>query len=106
MMDGICGLAYFFEQTGKVEDYIRYSQMKSLEEFNSQEAIHADQHRRIGDNGENGGESDRLVTLLTREEGIIRAFSPLAKTLKSKQGSATQLLCYSRFLFTEGGTNT
>ena len=39
------------------------------------------------------GESDRLVTLLTREEGIIRAFSPLAKTLKSKQGSATQLLC-------------
>ena len=34
------------------------------------------------------GESDRLVTLLTREEGIIRAFSPLAKTLKSKQGSA------------------
>ena len=43
-----------FQQTGKVEDYIRYSQMKSLEEFNSQEAIHADQHRRIGDNGENG----------------------------------------------------
>ena len=45
-------LGIFFEQTGKVEDYIRYSQMKSLEEFNSQEAIHADQHRRIGDNGE------------------------------------------------------
>ena len=48
------------------------------------------------------GESDRLVTLLTREEGIIRAFSPLAKTLKSKQGSATQLLCYSRFSIYRG----
>ena len=48
------------------------------------------------------GESDRLVTLLTREEGIIRAFSPLAKTLKSKQSSATQLLCYSRFSIYRG----
>lgn len=48
------------------------------------------------------GESDRLVTLLTREEGVIRAFSPLAKTLKSKQGSATQLLCYSRFSIYRG----
>ena len=52
MMDAYAAL-HIFEQTGKVEDYIRYSQMKSLEEFNSQEAIHADQHRRIGDNGEN-----------------------------------------------------
>ncbi len=44
------------------------------------------------------GESDRLVTLLTREEGIIRAFSPLAKTLKSKtrQCDAIALLfCFS-----------
>lgn len=48
------------------------------------------------------GESDRLVTLLTRDEGVIRAFSPLAKTLKSKQGSATQLLCYSRFSIYRG----
>jgi hypothetical protein len=53
MMDAYAAW-HIFEQTGKVEDYIRYSQMKSLEEFNSQEAIHADQHRRIGDNGENG----------------------------------------------------
>ncbi len=48
------------------------------------------------------GESDRLVTLLTRDEGVIRAFSPLAKTLKSKQGSSTQLLCYSRFSIYRG----
>ena len=52
MMDAYAAW-HIFEQTGKVEDYIRYSQMKSLAEFNSQEAIHADQHRRIGDNGEN-----------------------------------------------------
>ena len=44
MMDAYAAW-HIFEQTGKVEDYIRYSQMKSLEEFNSQEAIHADQHR-------------------------------------------------------------
>ncbi len=48
------------------------------------------------------GESDRLVTLLTKEEGVIYAFSPLAKTLKSKQGSATQLLCYSRMSIYKG----
>ena len=53
MMDAYAAW-HIFEQTGKVEDYIRYSQMKSLKEFNSQEAIHADQHRRIGDNGEQG----------------------------------------------------
>ncbi len=35
MMDAYAAW-HIFEQTGKVEDYIRYSQMKSLEEFNSQ----------------------------------------------------------------------
>lgn len=52
MMD-VYAAWHIFEQTGKVEDYIRYSQLRSLEQFNSQEAIHADQHRWIGDNGEN-----------------------------------------------------
>ena len=32
MMDAYAAW-HIFEQTGKVEDYIRYSQMKSLEEF-------------------------------------------------------------------------
>ncbi len=47
-------------------------------------------------------ESDRLVTLITRDEGVIRAFSPLAKTLKNTKNSATQLLCYSRFSIYKG----
>ena len=44
---------HIFEKTGKIEDYIRYSQLNSLEQMSSQEVIHADQHRRTGDYGEN-----------------------------------------------------
>ena len=43
------------------------------------------------------GESDRLVTLFTREYGIIRAFAAGAKNIKSKKGAATSLLTYSSF---------
>lgn len=42
------------------------------------------------------GESDRLVTVLTRDDGILRAFARKAKNLKDTKNSATQLLCYSR----------
>ena len=42
------------------------------------------------------GESDRLVTVLTREQGILRAFVRGAKAMKSRSASSTQLLCYSR----------
>ncbi len=45
----------------------------------------------------NVGESDRLVTLFTRDYGIIRAFASGAKNLKSKKGSATSLLTYASF---------
>ena len=41
------------------------------------------------------GESDRVVTLLTRDMGVIRAFSNGSKTIKSRTLSGTQLLCYS-----------
>lgn len=41
------------------------------------------------------GESDRLVTLLTREYGIIKAFAAGAKNIKSKKAAATGLLSYS-----------
>lgn len=44
------------------------------------------------------GERDRLVTLLTRESGVIRAFVNGARSPKSKNGAATGLLCYSDFL--------
>ena len=33
----------------------------------------------------NVGESDRLVTLLTREYGVIKAFAAGAKNIKSKK---------------------
>lgn len=45
----------------------------------------------------NVGESDRLVTLFTRDYGIIRAFAAGAKNIKSKKGAATSLLTYSSF---------
>lgn len=45
----------------------------------------------------NVGESDRLVTLFTRDYGIIKAFAAGAKNIKSKKGAATSLLTYSSF---------
>lgn len=48
------------------------------------------------------GESDRLVTVLTRQEGVVRAFAQQAKKLRSSKLSATQLFGYSRFVFFKG----
>ncbi len=48
---------------------------------------------------QNTGESDRLITILTRNNGLIRAFVRGAKNIKSKNLSSTQLLCYSNFTF-------
>lgn len=43
------------------------------------------------------GESDRLVTLFTRDYGLIRAFAAGAEKTKSKKAAATSLLTYSSF---------
>ena len=43
------------------------------------------------------GESDRLVTLLTAEFGVLRAFANRAKKINSKTHGATQSLCYGDF---------
>ena len=43
------------------------------------------------------GESDRLVTLFTRDYGLIRAFAAGAKSVRSKKGAATSLLTYGSF---------
>lgn len=48
------------------------------------------------------GESDRLITVLTRQEGVLRAFAQQAKKLKSSKLSATQLFSYSRFTIFKG----
>lgn len=45
----------------------------------------------------NIGESDRHITVLTREKGVIRAFAGSARRYKNKKSAATQLLCYSNF---------
>ncbi|HHZ06636.1 MAG TPA: DNA repair protein RecO [Clostridiales bacterium] len=47
---------------------------------------------------QNIGEQDRLVTVLTRSNGIIRAFVKNGRSIKSTKGSATRLLCYSRLV--------
>lgn len=43
------------------------------------------------------GEQDRLVTILTREKGIIKGFVNGGRNPKNKNVSATGLLCYSEF---------
>lgn len=48
------------------------------------------------------GESDRLVTVLTRHEGVVRAFAQQAKKIKNSKLSATQLFSYSRFTIFKG----
>ena len=45
----------------------------------------------------NTGEQDRLVTLLTRDKGIITAFVNGGRNPKNKNVAATGLLCYSDF---------
>lgn len=51
----------------------------------------------------NVGENDRLVTLLTKEYGILKAYVPGAKSIKSKRSSASSLLTYSNFVISRKG---
>ncbi len=46
------------------------------------------------------GESDRLITVLTRNEGVVHSFATGARKITGKSMSATQLLCFSDFVFT------
>ncbi len=47
-------------------------------------------------------ESDRFVAILTRDKGLLRASARGAKNVKSRFGSATQQLCYSRLSLIRG----
>lgn len=51
---------------------------------------------------QNIGEADRLVTLLTRDYGVVRAFARGARRVKNPALSATQLLSYARFSIFQG----
>lgn len=48
------------------------------------------------------GESDRLVTLLTADYGLVRAFVRGAKQMKNKLASSTSLFAYSDFTLYKG----
>ena len=48
------------------------------------------------------GESDRLVTLLTEDFGLVKAFARRAKALKSQNLSATSLFAYGDFTLYQG----
>ena len=50
----------------------------------------------------NIGESDRFVTALTRDLGVIRASARGARQLKTRSGAATKLLPYSRLTLFRG----
>lgn len=48
------------------------------------------------------GETDTAICVLTRDYGVLRGFVRGARNIKSKNLSATQPLCYSRFSIYKG----
>ena len=51
------------------------------------------------------GENDRLITVITRDYGVINAFVKGVKSIKSKRSPATSLLAFSSFCIeNKGGT--
>ncbi|MCD7827055.1 MAG: DNA repair protein RecO [Clostridiales bacterium] len=48
------------------------------------------------------GESDRLITFLTRDRGVLKAFAKAAGRPKNKLHMSTNLFCYGHFTFYEG----
>lgn len=53
----------------------------------------------------NVGEDDRIVTILTRSRGVIRASARGARRVKSRLSTATRLFCYSDFTMFKGRDN-
>lgn len=45
---------------------------------------------------QNIGENDKLITVLTRHSGLLRAFVRGAKSFKNRKNSATGMFCYSK----------
>ena len=46
----------------------------------------------------NIGENDKLLVILTKDHGIIRAFADGVRRMKNKNAAATSLLCYADFV--------
>ncbi len=49
----------------------------------------------------NTGENDRIVTVVTQDRGLVRAFASGTRRLGSKNFSGTGLLCYSNLIFNQ-----
>lgn len=47
-------------------------------------------------------DNDKLLTILTRKYGVIRAFARGVRSIKNKNFSSTQLFCYSDFVIYKG----
>ncbi|MEE0929074.1 MAG: DNA repair protein RecO [Acutalibacteraceae bacterium] len=52
---------------------------------------------------QNIGDNDKLVTILSRNNGVISAYAAGAKNIKSKKGAATTLLSYSSLTLKKKG---
>ncbi len=53
----------------------------------------------------NVGENDRLITIFTKEYGILKAYATGVKSIKSKRSAACSLLTYSSFTVKRKGEN-
>ena len=51
----------------------------------------------------NVGESDRLITVFTKEMGTVTAMVKSARSLKSRSMSSTQQFCYSTMVLYRKG---
>lgn len=49
----------------------------------------------------NTGENDRIITVVTQDRGLVRAFASGTRRIGSKNFSGTGLLCYSNLLFNQ-----
>lgn len=52
----------------------------------------------------NCGENDRMITVITRELGVINAYVTGVKSIKSKRSPATSLLAFSNFIIEKKGS--
>jgi len=49
------------------------------------------------------GEANRILTIFTREHGIIKAAAYGAKSIKNKNSASSQFLCYADFILKDTG---